>query len=171
MSVRQFNQYLSGKSSEQLTKELSDLYKNIPAVRDYYAMRMDDNGKQEVLAKFKTVIDQEFFPKRGMPNGRLSVVRKAVMDFKKLNGVNAELLELALYYVEVGVKFTQTYGDIDEPFYNSMESMYFNALKWAAQLQLLPNYQTQFLTMVHQTSEMGWGFHDGLLESYQQFYD
>ncbi|MFC5591244.1 hypothetical protein ACFPRA_20385 [Sporosarcina soli] len=32
--------------------------------------------------------------------------------------------ELMLYSVEQGVKFTNTYGDIDERFYSSMATMY-----------------------------------------------
>ncbi len=32
--------------------------------------------------------------------------------------------ELMLSYVEQGVKFTNTYGDIDERFYSSMATMY-----------------------------------------------
>jgi len=28
-----------------------------------------------------------------------------------------------LHYVETGTEFTNTYGDIDEPFYNSLISM------------------------------------------------
>ena len=38
-----------------------------------------------------------------------------------------------LYYVEMGVQFTNAYGDIDEAFYNSMESMYERAVKYIAQ--------------------------------------
>jgi hypothetical protein len=38
-------------------------------------------------------------------------------------------LDLMIYYVELGVDFTKTYGDIYESFYSSMASMYGNVLK------------------------------------------
>jgi hypothetical protein len=34
-----------------------------------------------------------------------------------------------LFYVEMGVRYTNQYGDINESFYTSMESMYENATK------------------------------------------
>ncbi|MGH4140088.1 hypothetical protein [Clostridium sp.] len=34
------------------------------------------------------------------------------------------VLNLILYYVEMGIEFTNTYGDINESFYNSVEGMY-----------------------------------------------
>lgn len=171
MSIRQFNNYLSSKSTEQLVKELGDLYKTLPAVRDYYAMRMGGINKQEVVASFKAVIDQEFFPKRGDPKARLSVARKAVMDLKKLDGVSSDLVDVAIFYVEVGVLFTNSYGDINESFYNSMESMYANALKWASQIEVLQAYQNRFKRIVKSTCNFGWGFHEGLYLSYSNYFD
>jgi hypothetical protein len=56
--------------------------------------------------------------------GRGSVARKAVSDYKKVSASKFGLADVMLYYVEMGVQFTNAYGDIDEAFYNSMESMY-----------------------------------------------
>jgi hypothetical protein len=52
------------------------------------------------------------------------------MDFKKLNGLNEYLIDLAFFYVEIGIEFSNTYGGIDEAFYG-MESMF--AMKWMQQ--------------------------------------
>jgi hypothetical protein len=37
------------------------------------------------LEKYKAIIKKEFFPARGFGEARLSVARKAVMDYKKLS--------------------------------------------------------------------------------------
>ena len=46
-----------------------------------------------------------------------------------------------LHYVDQGVNFTGQYGDIDEPFYNSMEKMFKDALKLSKKNNLLPFFQ------------------------------
>ena len=41
-----------------------------------------------------------------------------------------------IQYVENGVKFTNAFGDIDEPFYYSMESMFEKALEYIVENNL-----------------------------------
>ena len=113
----------------------------------------------------------KFLPKHGFGDARLSVARKAVMDFKKLNGLNIHLVDLAIYYVETGVKFTNMYGDINEPFYNSMESMFAQAMKWMKQLNVESQFQQRAAKICHDTDNIGWGFHDGLCEIYSDYFD
>jgi len=73
-----------------------------------------------------------------------------------------------LYYVEVGCRFTDEYGDINEPFYNNMESMYESALKFIAKNK----EQQQYSERCHQIAKNaveGWGFRDqleGLFDDY-----
>jgi hypothetical protein len=55
---------------------------------------------------------------------RLSEAKNAISKFNKLSSDDLKTLDLMLYYVEIGTEFTNTYGDIDEKFYNSMVSMY-----------------------------------------------
>lgn len=75
-----------------------------------------------------------------------------------------------LTYVESGVYCTNEFGDIDEPFYNSMESMYESALKYLVQEDLLHEFQNRAEDIVTKTSGCGWGFHDGLNDLYHDYY-
>lgn len=65
-------------------------------------------------------------------------------------------------YVENGARFTREYGDIDERFYNSVES----ALTELAGLlrgearELYPQLQDRLATVEQITSGIGWGLHD-----------
>jgi hypothetical protein len=44
---------------------------------------MSADGEREVFTKHKKIIQEQFFPQRGLGKKlRLSVARKAVMDFK-----------------------------------------------------------------------------------------
>ena len=65
-------------------------------------------------------------------------------------------------YVENGAKFTREYGDIDERFYNSIESA-LNEL--AALLRneargLYPQFAERLAAVERMTDGIGWGFHD-----------
>ena len=71
-----------------------------------------------------------------------------------------------LFYVEQGVKFTNAYGDIDEPFYNSMESMYAKALELITKYDLKDVFYPRCRRIVDDTSGIGWGFHDTLGDLY-----
>ena len=120
--------YLKARSKEELTGEISELFKKIPAVKDYYQVKLDPQAEGQVAEKYQKIIQDEFFPARGFGKARLAVARKAVNDYKKIAVSPASVADIRLFYVEQGVKFTNAYGDIDEPFYNSMEGMYEKAI-------------------------------------------
>ena len=75
-----------------------------------------------------------------------------------------------LFYVECGVSFTNDYGDIDERLYNSMASVYVNACQFIHENNLESKFQSRALAIVTDTSNSGWGFHEYLRDSYDDFF-
>jgi hypothetical protein len=71
-------------------------------------------------------------------------------------------VELLITYVENGTKFTHEYGDIDERFYDSVES----ALEELAALLrgeargMYPQFRDRLARVEQMTDGIGWGFHD-----------
>jgi len=102
---------------------------------------------------------------------RLSVARKAVEEFKQVAGTSILQADLMLYYVEMGVQFTNAYGDINEPFYSSIESMYLSAVKFIVSHGLQPQFQARCQKIVKDTDGIGWGFHDMLSEIYEEHFN
>lgn len=171
MSIKALKAHLVTKPEKQLLQEIVKLYQQFSVVRDFYDSQISTEGANDVLSKYKKIIRDEFLPKHGFGDARLSVARKAVMDFKKLNGLNIHLVDLAIYYVETGIKFTNMYGDINEPFYNSMESMFAQSMKWMKQLNVESQFQQRAAKICHDTDGIGWGFDDGLCEIYSDYFD
>jgi len=71
--------------------------------------------------------------------------------------------------VEEGVVCTRTYGDINAPFYNSLLSVYRSAAELTRGLKdphLMDSFQPRFLAIIRDTRDIGWGFHDGLIDIY-----
>jgi len=169
MPTRNLKKYLKTLSKEELIKHILELDKKFKPVQEYYQLYVN-NDVSGTVGKAKKVIEQEFFPKRGEPKMRLSVARKAVTDAQKLGLPPEAMADLMLFYVEIGVEFTCDYGDIDEPFYNSMERMYLKALEYVESAGLLPDFETRARRIVDKTVDIGWGFHETLGDYFYQFY-
>jgi hypothetical protein len=163
--------YLKHASREQLTAEITDLFSKFDVVKDYYQTKLSPEDDTQVIEKYKALIKNEFFPARGFGQARLSVARKAVSDYKKVCRTKASLADLMLFYVEMGVQFTNTYVDIDEPFYDSMESMYKKAAEFIAENELEEAFERRCKIIVSDTSEMGWGFNEALEDIYEQHFE
>lgn len=155
---------------EKLLKEILELFQNFSEVREFYQSKLSDDGDSELCEKYKRIIKNEFFPTRGYGKARLSIAKKAVMDFKKISRDVHSVADIMIYYAEMGVDFTNEYGDINESFYYSMVGMFDMAAKFVTENQIADKYKTRFEKMVKDTSGIGWGFPDELEEIYQQYF-
>jgi hypothetical protein len=93
---------------------------------------------------------------------KLGEARKAIRDFRKATGNLPGTVELLMTYVENGVKFTHEFGDIDERFYNSVESVLEELavlLRGEAQ-GMYSQFRHRLVRVVQMTDGIGWGFHD-----------
>ncbi|WP_027360579.1 DUF6155 family protein [Desulforegula conservatrix] len=166
MKISDLKRNLKEATKEDLIKDIVDLFNKNPFVREFYSMKFCNDSSLSILIKHKDIIENEFFPKRGHGKCRLSVAKKAITEFKKLSEDKKSIADLMIFYVEMGVQFTDNYGDIDEPFYLSMESMYGRALKFIVDNNLIDDFNVRCLKIVNDTKDMGWGFHDQLYETY-----
>lgn len=169
MPTKGLKKHLNTLTKEELIKHIQELDKKYPSVQEYHQLYLS-NDVEAVIEKYKQQIENEFYPMRGLPKMRLSVARKAIIETKKL-GIPAEsLASLMLYYVEIGVQFTNDYGDIDEKFYSSMESMFAKALELMYKEEILDMFKDRALKIFENSSDTGWGFHDTLGDFYYQYY-
>lgn len=159
--------HLKTLSQEELIGDIAELYKRFQPVKDYYQIQLAPQDETQVAAKYKKIIEDQFFPARGYGKAKLSVAKKAITEYKKVNKTVVGLIDIMLFYVEQGVRFTDAYGDIDEPFYISMETMYEKAVKEIIKHGQKDIFQKRCYKIVSDTSDMGWGFHDTLSEIYE----
>jgi len=67
-----------------------------------------------------------------------------------------------LHFVEFVVELKNTYGDIDENFYTSVENTYANTLELIYNNGLLEKCKERALKVVNDIDNIGWRFHDYL---------
>jgi hypothetical protein len=142
---------------------VKDLYETAAGNRDFIQARCQaPESGGEILKKYRSKIVEQFYPARGEAKLRLGEARKAIRDYRKATGNLPGTAELLMTYVEQGAEFTHDYGDIDERFYNSVES----ALDELATLLLheargvYPQLSERLAKVEQITGDIGWGFHD-----------
>jgi hypothetical protein len=142
---------------------LKDLYETAAVNRDFINARCNagQSGGQ-TLEKYRTKIVEQFFPERGFGKLKLGEARKAIRDYRKATGNIFGTAELLLTYVENGARFTQQFGDIDERFYDSVESVLneLAALLRGEARELYPQFSHRMARLELITDGIGWGFHD-----------
>ena len=168
MGLQEVKTELEKLDKEDLVKHITDLYKKYKPVKEYldYHINPDD---VKLLKKYKGKVTEGFYPKRGYELN-LSISRKALDDFIKFEPPAISIADLFLHFAEKGVEFTNEFGDIDEEFYMSVEEIYFNALNIIAKNGLSDQFEKRAYKIVTDTNGIGWGFHDDLYRSYNQFY-
>jgi hypothetical protein len=170
ITLRELKRYLNDRSQTELINDIAELFNRLDAVKDFYSFRLVGGYDEQLVETHKQRIKNEFFPTRGFGSAKLSVARKAITDYKKVASSAEGVVELMVFYVEMGVRFTNEYGDIDEAFYNSMESMYEQAAKLIVKHEMQDKFESRCRKIVSDTSGIGWGFHDELSELYAEYF-
>jgi len=142
---------------------LKDLYEVAAENRDFiHARCQTSEGSGEALEKYREKIVEQFFPPRGDGKLKLGEARKAIRDYRKATGNIPGTAELLMTYVENGTQFTQEYGDIDERFYNSVESVLeeLAVLLSGKAREIYPQFRERLARVEQMADGIGWGFHD-----------
>ena len=144
---------------------MKDLYEASSDNRDFLHARFQaEENTGDALEKYRRKIVEQFFPQRGFGKLKLAEARKAIRDYRKATGNLTGTIDLMLVYVENGTEFTQQFGDINESFYNSLESV-LNEL-----VQLLvgegrdfyPGFRERLQRLATRGDGIGWGYGDAL---------
>ena len=69
----------------------------------------------------------------------------------------------------MGVNYTNFFGDIDEPFYNSIAGMFHDVGKYIKTNGMQAQFKQRCKIMMDDTKNIGWGFHDELSDYYYDF--
>jgi len=166
------NKHLKQLSHDQLIDLVKACYGSSKEMEKFLAVRiLGDEAVESLFQVYRKKVEHEFFPERGFGKLRLQEASKAIAEFERLTGSVKYSLELRLIYVEMGVSFTLTYGDIDARFYYSMVSMYVDIIDILNEddtVELFDEYEERVEAIVSQTEGIGWGFHDDLADLHTQ---
>ena len=146
---------------------IKDLHDASSANRDFLRARFQaEDAGGEALEMFRKRIVEQFFPRRGYGKLKLAEARKAIRDYRKATGNIAGTIDLMLTYVENGTAFTREFGDINEAYYNSLESVMneMAGLLCKEGAELYPRFRERIRRLESQADHIGWGYGDFLRE-------
>ena len=153
---------------------VKDLYATSDVGRDLVNARCQPAESTEaILEKYRRKIVEQFFPARGFGKLKLGEARQAIRDYRKATGNIPGTAELLMTYVENGAEFTQQFGDIDERFYNSVESALneLAALLRGEARDMYARFADRLAKTEERASGIGWGFGDCVSDVVAQLHD
>ncbi|SMF66636.1 pRiA4b ORF-3-like protein [Paenibacillus barengoltzii] len=166
------NKHLKQLNSDQLIDLVKACYGASKDMEKFLAVRiLGDEAVESLFQEYCKKVEKVFFPERGFGKLRLQEAKHAISEFERLTGNSRYALELKLVYVENGVDFTLSYGDIDERFYYSMVSMYADIIDQVNEdetAELFDEFEERLEAVVSKTEGIGWGFHDNLANLHAQ---
>ena len=86
------------------------------------------------------------------------MARQDIRDYQKATADLTGTIDLMLTYVEQGTQFTKTYGDIDERFYDSLESVLgdmADQLTTAPGIALYPRFEKRIDALANGAYDIG----------------
>jgi hypothetical protein len=169
-SWKDLKSVLMKKEKSELLTLISDVYSLSTENRSFLHSRYSIG--EQTLEPYRKVISESLYPDvyKDRPI-RLSVGRKAISDYFKATKDHLGQLELMVHYLETGNKFTVDFGDIDEKFYSSLESM-FERITSSLRNQskdVQAKYHPRLEKVVVSSQNIGWGYHDYISDIFGEY--
>jgi len=168
MGLTELKRELRKLDKDMLIGLISDLYKKEKSVKQLLDFYVNPNEK-ELFEEYRHKVIVAFYPEHGYEIN-LKKGRQTISDFGKYSPSPHLLADLMLVYVETGVSFTNDFGDMNESFYSSLESMYVRALKLMRKERILELFADRAKRVIEDTRDVGWGFHDYLADVYYGYF-
>jgi hypothetical protein len=166
--------HLNAQSKMSLLALVKDLYDASSSNRDFLQARVQaEAGDGTAVERYRRMIIEQFYPPRGFGKLKLAEARKAIRDYRRATGDPAGTIDLMLTYVEHGTQFTREFGDINEAYYNSLESVLHEMTQLLRKEDpaLYPQFRERIQRLDTHADHIGWGYGDylrdqvGLLET------
>jgi hypothetical protein len=161
--------HLDELDNKELVNEVLKLYTKFSQVKEFYQMELSADTR-DFVEGYKKKIKAVYFPARGYGYPRASAIRRIISQFKKVAVFDYDVIDLLLYRVEVGISYSKTFGGIDEPFYNAIQSSYEEALKLIDKNHLSHEFKDRCRQILADSQYIGWGFHDYLSDAFEEYF-
>lgn len=168
MKLTDLKKQLSSMENNELIVLICKLYKGSKQAQSIIDVELCGNpAEEQLVSNCKKRIHAAFF------GSKLSLknARTAIRNFKKASKNKENIAELMLFYVECGVEFTNIYGNIDEAFYYSIESMFSDFVRTLNSLDNADYYNRnaeRIYRIYRNTDCIGWGFSEEMSSIYSE---
>ncbi|MEJ8547103.1 plasmid pRiA4b ORF-3 family protein [Brevibacillus borstelensis] len=166
LTTAKLKKHLLSLSQPDLIQLLVDTFKTSKLVEQFLTVKLiGEEAIEALFPVYEKKVKDEFFPDRGFGKLRLVDAKKTIDEFEKITQNRKHTLELKLVYVEMGVEFTNAYGDIDARFYESILKMFASVIEMVNEedgYDLFEEFEERISAVVEKTEGIGWGFHENM---------
>lgn len=166
MKLTDLKKQLNTMDQKELVALICKLYKGDKQAQSIIDIELcGASVEAQLAAECKKKIRAAFF------GSKLSLksARTVISNFKKASKSKENIADLMLFYVECGVEFTNIYGDIDDHFYNSIESMFADFVCLINTFDS-SDYHDQNAARIEKVRNdskgIGWGFSEEMMNIY-----
>lgn len=168
MKLTDLKKQLNTMDKTDLIALICRLYKGSKQSQSMIDIELCGNAADEhLVVECQKQIRAAFFGK----NLSLKAARKVIGDFKKVSRNQENVAELMLTYVECGVEFTNMYGDVDEAFYSSIESVFMDYVTLLNSMEhdgCYKKHAARLAKVCYNASDIGWGFSEEIAATYYE---
>jgi hypothetical protein len=157
-------------NQSDLIELLRDLFRISAENRAFLAARLLPEAGVG-LEEFRQRIIEQFQTRYDFPPLKLGEARRAIREYRKAAGDIVGTLDLMMTYLEAGTTCTLEYGDLDEPFYDSLVSMMYGVEKILLDPRyhdLIHDFLPRLRQLTNQTYDIAHGYGDAVEESVER---
>ena len=172
LTISELKKELKIMNMSELNELILDLYKSSNQVKEILSSKfIGEAYLEEVLNTYKRKMLDEMYPK-GYRTTKLKNGKNLINDFKKFGDTGSNL-DLMLYYVELGVRYTYEYGSMNQAFYDGLCRGY------GEFIELFDNEGTEDLyykfnsrvdSLLSKTCDIGWGLGEYFMDVSGSFF-
>lgn len=154
LKIKELKNYLKDKSNDELIREIINIVKKFPKVKEYYSSRISPEHELKILESYKNIIKNEFSPKRGKAKVRYSVINETIDNFKIISNNKVNIADIMLCSCEFGFDFIKLSEHNDYEFYNKVEDEFEKILEYISNHQLDDVFNKRIVYIVEKTYEI-----------------
>ena len=164
---------LSKETKADIIKLVSELYSLSKSNSDFLSARYVLSP--DTIDRYKKEIKKYLGPDEPWKKNTqisLSSAKKVLSDYKKATNDEFSIIDLMIYYVEVGNDFTCEYGDMYEQYYISLETVFDQSIALTKKHDetMVYHFIERLYFIVRKANGLGWGYYDALHDSFSKNY-
>jgi hypothetical protein len=166
MKITDLKKELGDMERKNLEKLVCEIYKkdNL-AASIINSVFLGNEYLAQMLNEYKEKMYAIYFPNNLVRGFSQMEAKKLIAEYKKISVNQQYILDLMLYYVECGTDFTNTYGDIDMAFYNSLISVFNDFVRQIEkQSEVYLVFRERLVQLTYEVRNIGWGYCDYIQE-------
>ena len=170
MKITDFRKYLQSLSKEEMEDELINLVKSYRDVKEYFSLKVNPEGGEEIFLKYKGNIKNQFFTKKFYGNPNFREIRGYYLAFKKISKNIEYLIELMLYTVELAMKYLDEVGCWEERFYTSICKILEEAFIVIQKNKFGEKYVDRCRKIVESSRSKDYGIYDLMYDDFYHYF-